>query len=305
MADHPNLAQATAAIRAGAYEYLPKPIDPDLLATIKSALKPAAKGKAKGSTASRPFVAESPAMKEIVRQIEQVAPSRATVMVLGESGVGKEVVARAIHAASPRHQKAFSPISCAAIPETLLESELFGYERGAFTGADGVKPGRFEAASGGTLFLDEVGEIPLAVQAKLLRVVQEREIERLGSLGRIPIDVRLIAATHRNLAARVAEGMFRLDLFFRLQIVEIWVPPLRERREDILPLAEHALARFAAENGRAPLRISPSVARRLEAHDWPGNVRELENAMERATVLAPPQATEMGELFQSSPRRAA
>ena len=214
-------------------------------------------------------------------------------MIGGESGVGKEVVSQAIHALSSRSKKPFVAVSCAALPESLLESELFGYEKGAFTGANGSKVGRFEAANEGTLFLDEIGEIPHLVQVKLLRVLQEREIERLGSTKPTKIDVRLITATHRDLRAAVDAGSFRLDLLYRLQVVEILIPPLRERIEDIVPLAELFLAKYAHENGRDALNIGPEATKALHAYSWPGNVRELENTIERAMVLAPGSATEL------------
>lgn len=305
LADFPSVPQAVAAIKSGAADYLPKPVDLDALRkSLKSAVA-TPKTLKLGKSAPFEMVAESPGMRAVMATVAQVAPSRATVMVFGESGVGKEVVARAIHQASPRASGPMTAISCAAIPETLLESELFGYEKGAFTGAAGAKPGRFEAASGGTLFLDEVGEIPLSVQAKLLRVMQEREIERLGALGRTPIDVRVVTATHRDLDAAVAAGTFRLDLLYRLQVVELFVPPLRDRPEDVLPLATRFLAKFAAENGRMPLAVPARVLDRMQAHLWPGNVRELENAMERATVLAPAGATEVELGLLGAPLRLA
>jgi transcriptional regulator with PAS, ATPase and Fis domain len=225
-------------------------------------------------------------MREVLATIEQVADSRATILVTGESGTGKEVVARLIHDLSTRASAPYVALSCAALPETLLESELFGYVKGAFTGADTDKPGRFETAQGGTLFLDEIGDIPAATQVKLLRVLQEREIERLGSTRPTPIDVRLVTATNRDLGEAVEDGSFRLDLLYRLQVVEILLPPLRDRKEDVMPLAEHFLARFSAENGRRLTRVSDGALTALLAYAWPGNVRELENTMERAVVLA-------------------
>ena len=304
-ADHPSVPAAVTAIKAGAADYLPKPLDLDAVRRALKVALTAPKVAKPGATPAFEIVAESSGMRSVMATVAQVAPSRATVMVFGESGVGKEVVARAIHRASPRAHGPMTAISCAAIPETLLESELFGYEKGAFTGANGAKPGRFEAASGGTLFLDEVGEIPLSVQAKLLRVMQEREIERLGALGRTPIDVRVVTATHRDLEAAVAAGTFRLDLLYRLQVVELWVPPLRDRPEDVEPLATRFLARFAAENGRSPLSLSPRILARMQGHRWPGNVRELENAMERATVLAPAGAAEVELGWLGAPLRVA
>jgi transcriptional regulator with GAF, ATPase, and Fis domain len=220
--------------------------------------------------------------------VQQVADSRATVLVTGESGVGKEVVAKALHEMSSRSSKPFVAVSCAALPETLLESELFGYEKGAFTGAQGAKLGRFEAAAQGTLFLDEIGEIPLAIQVKLLRVLQEREFERLGANKPTKVDVRLVTATNRDLRQAVDEGIFRLDLMYRLQVVELHIPALRERVEDIGPLAMHFLQKYCAENSRALLELEPATLALLERYSWPGNVRELENTIERGVVLAHP-----------------
>ncbi len=279
---------AVQAIRSGAVEFVTKPFDLEVLKrTIEGSLRGTKRAKPKPKVEEGGFIAESEAMREVEALVRQVADSRATVMIGGESGVGKEVVARALHRLGSRSSEAFVPVSCAAIPETLLEAELFGHEKGAFTGANGARAGRFEAADGGTLFLDEVGEIPLGVQAKLLRAVQEREIERLGSNRSTKIDIRLVTATHRDLDAAVASGLFRLDLLYRLRVVEIYIPPLRERPEDLLPLARMFLRRSAEREGRPALEIGSEAERALLAHGWPGNVRELENAMERATVLAP------------------
>jgi transcriptional regulator with GAF, ATPase, and Fis domain len=232
-------------------------------------------------------------MREVADLVMQVADSKATVMIGGESGVGKEVVARALHRLSNRAKKPYIAVSCAAIPESLLEAELFGHEKGAFTGAHAAKLGRFSAADGGTLLLDEVGEIPASVQVKLLRVLQEREFERLGANKPTRVDVRVISATHRNLHEAVNEGRFRLDLLYRLQVIEIYVPALRERTEDILPLANLFLTRHARDNERAPLQIPSSTSKLMTSYPWPGNVRELENMMERATVLAPANVTDL------------
>lgn len=288
-----TIPAAVNAIRKGAFEYVTKPFDLESLKKVVSAAltsgneirKPAAKGK-KQKANDVDFIAESPAMQEVLATVRQVADSRATVLVTGESGAGKEVIARAIHKLSARATKPFVAVSCAALPETLLESELFGYEKGAFTGAQGSKAGRFELADSGTLFLDEIGEIPLSVQVKLLRVLQEREFERLGGQKPMKVDVRLITATNADLAHAVDQGTFRLDLMYRLKVVEIHIPPLRERTEDILPLANFFLEKFAAESGREPLQVGEEALAVMTRYSWPGNVRELENTMERATVLS-------------------
>lgn len=302
MTAYGTIPQAIQAIRDGAFEYITKPFDLDQVKKIvKNALESeegtrvvGRSGKKSGGTQEKPFIAASQAMLDVLEMVEQVADSRATVLITGESGCGKEVIARALHTRSARHKKPFVAVSCAALPETLLESELFGYEKGAFTGAQGAKVGRFEAAQEGTLFLDEIGEIPLATQVKLLRVLQEREVERLGSNKPTKVDVRLVTATNRDLARAVEEGVFRLDLMYRLQVIEIQLPPLRERRDDILPLAEHFLAKFAAENGRPDLTFAPEAAEALRAYSWPGNVRELENTIERAVVISGPAVASIG-----------
>lgn len=299
-----TIPQAVTAIRNGAFEYVTKPFDLEHLKKIVASaiedgsgalVKTAGSKRASRSDAAGkdPFLAISPAMQEVLATVRQVADSKATVMIGGESGVGKEVVAKAIHTLSTRKSKAFVAVSCAALPETLLESELFGYEKGAFTGANGSKIGRFEAANEGTLFLDEIGEIPHIVQVKLLRVLQEREIERLGANKPTKVDVRVVTATHRDLRAAVEKGDFRLDLLYRLQVVELLIPPLRERIEDIVPLSELFLTKFAKENGRDALSIGPAALKALHAYSWPGNVRELENSMERATVLASSSEAEL------------
>jgi len=231
------------------------------------------------------LLGESGLMTELRRRIARVAPSDTTVLILGESGTGKELVARAVHRNSLRALKPFVAISCAALTETLLESELFGHEKGAFTGAIGQKIGKLEAAKGGTVFLDEVGEVPLPMQAKLLRVLQQREVERVGGMRSIPLDFRLIAATNRNLEDAVRKGTFRQDFFYRLNVVTLHAPSLRSRCEDILPLAQHFVARYGEKCGRKIAGISPEARALLRSYEWPGNVRELENAIERAVVL--------------------
>ena len=285
---------AVEAMKQGAYDYITKPLDfEELRLTVERALQRRAleqevrflREELSRVQGVPELIAESPAMKEVMSLVARVGPTNATVLIRGESGVGKEVIARAIHQASRRKKGRFVAVSVAAIPETLLEAELFGYEKGAFTGAARAKPGKFELASGGTLFLDEIGDMPLALQVKLLRALQEREIERLGGIRPIPVDVRIIAATHRDLEALIREGRFREDLYYRLNVVTIWVPPLRERREDILPLAHHFLRKYAEETGKPVKGFTREAERLLLEYPWLGNVRELENAVERAVVL--------------------
>ena len=234
------------------------------------------------------MVGNSAALRAVISELTQVADSNATVLLRGESGTGKELAASAIHANSPRAGKPFVRLNCAALPEGLVESELFGHERGAFTGATGMRKGRFEMAHGGTLFLDEVGDLTPLTQAKLLRVLQEKEFERVGGGQAIRVDVRLIAATNRDLEQMAAEGTFRQDLYYRLSVFPILLPPLRQRREDIMPLATHFAEKYGAENGREVRRISPDATRLLTTYPWPGNIRELENVMERAILLCGP-----------------
>lgn len=231
------------------------------------------------------IIGQSSAIKRVFKLIDKVAPTESTVLILGESGTGKELVARAIHQKSRRKDGPFIPVNCGAIPEELLESELFGYEKGAFTGANRSKPGRFELANGGTIFLDEIAEMSPKLQVKLLRILQEKTIERLGSERPISVNIRIIAATNRNLEAEVAEGRFRKDLYFRLNVIPIQLPPLRERKEDIPLLAEHFLKKFC-EREEVPLkRLSEEALKCLLSYSWPGNVRELENLMERLVIL--------------------
>ncbi|MBS2026063.1 MAG: sigma-54-dependent Fis family transcriptional regulator, partial [Deltaproteobacteria bacterium] len=225
-------------------------------------------------------------MQAVYQLVEKVAPTRTTVLVTGESGTGKELIARALHKRSTRGEGSFVPVNCGAIPEGLIESELFGHVKGAFTGAATAKDGLFTAARGGTLFLDEIGELPLALQVKLLRAIQDRRIRPVGSNEDLEVDVRLIAATNRDLAQEVRAGRFREDLYYRLNVIQLRVPPLRERREDVIRLAEHFLRRFAAERGAESLALSLAARKRLDEYDFPGNVRELENLIERAVTLA-------------------
>ncbi len=287
-----TIPQAVQAVKDGAFDYITKPFD---LEALKKLIASALAGEKKKETKTRKtafsngdvsFIANSSIMQEIDETISQVADSRATVLITGESGTGKEVVAKLIHQRSPRAESSFVAVSCAALPETLLESELFGHEKGAFTGADSSKPGRFELADSGTLFLDEIGEIPLPIQVKLLRVLQEREFERLGATKPTRVDVRLITATNRDLHEAVNEGVFRLDLLYRLQVVEIQLPPLRDRLEDIEPLCELFLIRSSSENNRSLVTVGKDALAMLQNYAWPGNIRELENTMERAVVLS-------------------
>lgn len=293
MTAYGTIPQAVQAIRDGAYEYVTKPFDLNsLIKVVRSAIThdaPRKPRKRAGAAEPVGVIAESPAMAEVLRVAERAADSRATVLLTGESGVGKEVIAKFIHARSPRSGEKFVAVSCAALPETLLESELFGYEKGAFTGAQASKLGRFELANKGTLFLDEIGEVPQTIQVKLLRVLQEREFERLGAVEPTKVDVRLLAATNKDLPTEVDAGRFRLDLLYRLQVVELTIPPLRERREDIEPLTRSFLLKFSQENGRAVREVDPKALEALLRYAWPGNVRELENAVERAVVLASPE----------------
>ncbi len=299
---------ALAAMKEGAYDYIPKPFRPDeVVLTLRKAEERERLGRTvaglRAQLASGPdaraLVAESPAMKAALDLVTRVADHRTTVLITGESGTGKEVIARAIHRASPRASAAFIGINCAAIPENLLESELFGYMRGAFTGATADKAGLFEQAEGGTLLLDEIGELPVGLQAKLLRVLQESEIRRVGDQRTRRVDVRLLAATARSLSAEVAAGRFREDLFYRLNVVTIQLPPLDQRREDIVPLARHFAGRLASRMGHA-LDLTPDALAWLEAQAWPGNVRELEHAIERAAVLSDHE-TLSAEDFKTQP----
>jgi len=295
---------ALAAMKEGAYDYVPKPFRPDeVVLTLRKAEErerlrhTIATLRAQLDTApvARALVAESTAMKQALDLVARVADHKTTVLITGESGTGKEVIAQAIHRASPRAGEAFVAINCAAIPETLLESELFGYVRGAFTGASGDKPGLFEQADRGTLLLDEIGELPLALQAKLLRVLQEGEIRRLGDEKTRRVDARVLAATAKDLAAEVAAGRFREDLFYRLNVVTIHLPTLRERVADIAPLAGHFAARLGRRLGRRVTLSAPAL-RWLEQQPWRGNVRELEHAIERAAVLTDKETLEPDDL---------
>lgn len=287
-------SNALRAIALGAYDFFAKPFEPEILGlTVERAfrlhelqqenrrLQAMYQPDALGSLITR-----DPEMLRICRTIEKVAPSNATILLLGESGTGKEVLARGLHNTSPRRDERFVAINCAAIPENLLESELFGYEKGAFSGAAKTTPGKIETAHRGTLMLDEIGDLPLPLQAKLLRFLQERVIERVGGRQEIPVDVRIVCATHQDLKALIREGRFREDLYYRLAEIVVTIPPLRERAGDAALLAHAFTRRFAAEQNRGNLQLGEDAVRLIAAHAWPGNVRELENCIKRATIMA-------------------
>jgi two-component system response regulator PilR (NtrC family) len=280
---------AVAALKAGAFDYLTKPVDVEQLRMlVRSAVKAGAgvEGNASGPPALARLTGEAPAMRQLRAIIVRLASSMAPVMIHGESGSGKELAARAIHGASSQGLLPFVPVNCGAIPETLMEAEFFGYRKGAFTGADRDREGFFQAAAGGTLFLDEVAELPLAMQVKLLRAIQERRVRKVGSSSEDPVDVRIVSATHQDLAALVSRGRFRQDLFYRLNVIEVRVSPLRDRLDDVPQLAAAILARIAERNGRPPPQLAPAAVEALRSYRFPGNVRELENILERAVALA-------------------
>ena len=268
--------RAAAAIKAGAKEFIPLPPDAELIAAVLAAV----------TDDNRPMIVRDPAMENVLRLADQVAPSEASILITGESGSGKEVMARYVHAKSRRAKAPFISVNCAAIPENLLESELFGHEKGAFTGALARRIGKFEEANGGTLLLDEISEMDARLQAKLLRAIQEREIDRVGGAKPVKVDIRILATSNRDLAQAVKEGTFREDLLYRLNVVNLRLPPLRERPGDVLAMAEFFVKKYAAANGMPEKPLSTEAKRRLAAHRWPGNVRELENAMHRAVLLA-------------------
>jgi len=302
-------ANAVRAIGLGAYDFYAKPFEPELLSlTIERAFRlhdlqqeNRRLQEAGGSSALAGIITRDEGMAAILRTTEKVAPSNATVLVLGESGTGKELVARALHDLSARRGGRFVAINCAAIPENLIESELFGYEKGAFTGAVRQTPGKIETAAGGSLFLDEIGDLPAALQAKLLRFLQERVIERLGGRSEIPVDVRVISATHRNLREAIAAGDFREDLFYRLAEITIEIPPLRSRHGDAALIAHALVRRFAAEQNRSAPRLGEDAIGAIEAHAWPGNVRELENCVKRAVIMSEGGAISAADLGLDAP----
>jgi two-component system response regulator FlrC len=281
MTAYGQIDRAVEAMRDGAADYLPKPFEPDRLLAVVARYLPAP-----GDQRAGEVVAEDPRMRAVLDLVDRVAATDATVLLTGESGVGKEVVARHLHDRSARRNGPFVAVNCAAIPENLVESTLFGHEKGSFTGAAASHAGKFEQAQGGTLLLDEVSEIPLNVQAKLLRVLQERMVERVGGRAAIPLDVRVIAASNRDLAAWVRDGQFREDLYYRLNVFPLEIPPLRERRADILPLARHFLKAYAGMVGRDGFSLSKAAEAELTGYPWPGNIRELGNVVQRAMILA-------------------
>ncbi len=308
MTAYGTVQSAVEAMKAGAYDYLTKPIDLDALELIIARIRERQqllseiahlREQIREKYSFDNIIAASRAMEDVLATAARVAPSKAPVLVRGESGTGKELIARAIHAASPRASSPFVALNTAALNENLLESELFGHEKGAFTGADRQRKGRFEQANGGTLFLDEIGDIPLATQVRLLRVLQEGAFERVGGSELIQVDVRIVAATHKDLEHAMREGSFREDLFYRLNVVTVQIPPLRERREDIPSLLEHYLRTYADDHGRPDLRFSGEAHDLLLRYAYPGNVRELENIVQRAVILSRGDIITTGDLPRS------
>jgi two-component system response regulator HydG len=307
MTAYGTVETAVSAMKDGAYDFITKPLKRHaLVKSVQKALERQqlvaenrdlkARLAEMGAPGGKTIVGQSPAFRVFMDTLRQAAPSSATVLLMGESGTGKELAARAIHELSPRAKSSFVAVNCAALPESILEAELFGVERGAFTGAVARKEGRFERAHGGTLFLDEVGEMSASAQVKLLRVLQEGEIERLGGTQTVKVDVRLVAATNKDLSKEVAEGRFREDLYYRLNVVEVRIPALASRREDIPLLADHFLRRFAAKNAKGVRGFSPEALTQLENYAWPGNIRELEHAVERAVVLCRSEVIDVSDL---------
>jgi DNA-binding NtrC family response regulator len=289
-----TIENAVEAMKLGAYDFIQKPVDVDHLSILLKRCREHRELRHQNLLLKEEFqklyrlpaiVGDSPRIVEVSHAIQRVAPTESTVLLQGESGTGKELFARAIHQLSPRRDRPFVALNCAAIPSTLIENELFGHEKGAFTGASGRQLGKFEMADTGTIFLDEIGELELAVQSKVLRVLQERRFERIGGTATVEADVRIICATNRNLEETVKRGAFREDLFFRINVFPVTVPPLRARRDDIDALVDHFLLRFARELGRPGLRITDEARALLRGYDWPGNIRELQNCIERAAIL--------------------
>ena len=300
-----TIENAVEAMKLGAYDFVQKPVDVDHLLLLLRRCRENRELRYENILLKDEFrqryrlpaiVGESPRIVEVSNAIQRVAPTDSTVLLQGESGTGKELFARAIHQLSPRRDRPFVAINCAAIPETLIENELFGHEKGSFTGATGRQLGKFELADSGTIFLDEIGELGLGVQSKILRVIQERRIDRIGGTSTLEVDVRIICATNRGLAGEVKEGRFREDLFFRINVFPVTVPPLRARREDIDGLADFFLQKFARELKKPSLRIAADAREALRAYDWPGNIRELENCIERAAILCDGSVIESRDL---------
>lgn len=298
---HGSMENAVQALKAGAFDYLAKPVSLDQLRTlVKSAIDLPQRGAHEAANASQALVGTSAAIQQARAMIERVARSQAPVYISGESGSGKELAASLIHRLGARREGAFIAVNCGAIPESLMESEFFGYRKGAFTGAESERDGFFQAADGGTLFLDEVADLPLSMQVKLLRAIQEKRVRKVGATGEEPVDVRIICATHQDLKALVEQGRFRQDLFYRLNVIGLRMPALRECREDIPLLAQNILARLAADVGIAVPRLTPAATKALSEHDFPGNVRELENTLERALALFAGESIDVADLHLAS-----
>ena len=308
---HGTVETAVRATRLGAYDFLEKPLSLErVLLTVDHALadrklREEVRNLREHLSLEELLIGESDVMKRLEAQIESAAPSNGRVLITGENGTGKEVVARALHRRSRRADAAFVDVNCAAIPEELIESELFGHRKGAFTGAIDDRKGKFELAHGGTLFLDEIGDMSLRTQAKVLRVLQDQRFQKVGGQQTITVDVRVIAATNKSLDLEIANGSFREDLYFRLNVIPLHVPPLRARGNDVIVLAEHFLRRFAAETGRKPKKLSPGASALLRGYSWPGNVRELRNLIERLTILVPGETIEREAIELGSERPAA
>jgi DNA-binding NtrC family response regulator len=310
MTAHGTIENAVSAVKQGAYDFIAKPFDPDHLILIVARALSESGSRRENIVLKKEFsrylrmpelVGESPQWLGVIESARKVAPLKTTALILGESGTGKELIARAIHFFSPRAEQPFVAVNCAAIPKDLIENELFGHEKGAFTGATEIKQGRFELADKGTILLDEIGDMDLPLQAKLLRVLQESEFERVGGTRTLKVDVRIVAASNKNLERAVADGSFREDLFYRLNVFPISIPPLRERRADILPLARFFLEGFCRDMNRQRLSISEDAVRTLERYVWKGNVRELRNVIERAVIMADGAVVETGHLALCDP----
>ncbi|UCE66142.1 MAG: sigma-54-dependent Fis family transcriptional regulator [Candidatus Zixiibacteriota bacterium] len=305
MTAYGTVESAVEAMKAGAFDYLLKPVDLDHIELILSKIVETHRLIAENRYLKRKLeeveipegiIGESKAIKNVLADVHRIAQSDATILIRGESGTGKELVANAIHNASPRAKGPFLAVNCASLPETLLESELFGYEKGAFTGAVSRRLGRFELAGKGTIFLDEIGDITPAIQVKLLRVLESKKIQRLGSGKDIPVDIRILTATNRDLESKMQNSEFREDLFYRLNVIPLTIPPLRERRDDILPLTEHFIKKYSVKNNKNIKGITAEAKDLLLNHSWPGNVRELENLIERAIVLVPGDVIDLKDL---------